>query len=560
MRALAKAATGSLVALCVALALTVVAVAVLGILATRSATGLGDKIAGDQLTTPIVTGQLARNIDAAYAAGQAAVLATQPAQRSRLLGSLYTSLLPAIDAELFSLQQLHADDPPDEQASFELFIRQWTGVRDLLSSLDLKAQPATTLAAQLTAAYQPASGHLDRLFLRELSDGQAHQTVASASTARATGLLIGAAVLGLVIGAAFLLYGIRRIRRNLEPSQDQAEFADTLQIANDEDEAHRLLQCHLERTLPATSAVVLNRNNSADRLEAVTPLPDGSPLAGTLRGAEPRSCLAVRSGRTHTENGGRRALLSCSVCSSVPGASSCVPLTVGGEVIGSVLLNRATPYAEAEEQRIRDSVSQAAPVLANLRNLAVAEIRAATDGLTGLPNKRAVTDALKRTFAQATTTKEPMALLLIDLDHFKQINDQRGHGVGDQVLANVGATLRASLRSGDFAGRNGGEEFAILLPDTEISSGLEIAERIRAAIAEISLPGSDVTVTASIGVAGFPDHGSTLERLERLADAALYVAKRQGRNRVELADLAAVPDHPAPSANGSALVPAAPAP
>jgi diguanylate cyclase (GGDEF)-like protein len=137
--------------------------------------------------------------------------------------------------------------------------------------------------------------------------------------------------------------------------------------------------------------------------------------------------------------------------------------------------------------------------------------------------------------------------------------------VGDQVLANVGATLRASLRSGDFAGRNGGEEFAVLLPDTEISSALEIAERIRAAIAEISLPGSDVTVSASIGLAGFPDHASTLERLERLADAALYVAKRQGRNRVELADLAAVPDQAVPeqagpSANGSALVPAVPAP
>src|SRR5260370_39252690 len=290
MRALARAATGSLVTLCVALALAVVAVAVLGILATRSATSLGNTIASDQLTTPIVTGQLARNIDAAYAAGQAAVLATQPAQRSRLLGSLYTSLLPAIDAELFSLQQLHADDPPDEQASCELFLGQWTGVRDLLSSIDLKAQPATTLAVQLTAAYQSVSGHLDRLLLRERSDGQAHQKVTSASTARTTGLLIGAAVLGLVIGAAFLLYGIRRIRRNLEPSQDQAEFADTLQIANDEDEAQLLLQRHLERTLAATTAIVLNRNNSADRREAVPPLPDRSPLARTLRGPEPRSC------------------------------------------------------------------------------------------------------------------------------------------------------------------------------------------------------------------------------------------------------------------------------
>ena len=205
-------------------------------------------------------------------------------------------------------------------------------------------------------------------------------------------------------------------------------------------------------------------------------------------------------------------------------------------MIGSVLLNHAVPYAEAEQQRIRDSVSQAAPVLANLRNLAVAEIRAATDGLTGLPNKRAVTDAMKRLFAQASTTASPLGLLLIDLDHFKQINDEWGHPVGDQVLANVGAVLRSVLRARDFAGRNGGEEFAVLLPDTGIPAALEIAERIRAAIAEISLPGADVSVTASLGVVGFPDHATTLERLERLADAALYIAKRGGRNRAELAD------------------------
>ena len=116
-----------------------------------------------------------------------------------------------------------------------------------------------------------------------------------------------------MIGVLVLWHGFRRIRRNLEPGQDQAEFADTLQLANDEDEAHRLLQRHLERTLPATAAVVLNRNNSADRLEAVTPLPPGSPLAATLRGAQQRSCLAVRSGRTYSENSGRAALLSCPV-------------------------------------------------------------------------------------------------------------------------------------------------------------------------------------------------------------------------------------------------------
>jgi diguanylate cyclase (GGDEF)-like protein len=486
-------------------------------------------------------------MDTAYATGDEAFLASGPAERARLLGLLYNSILPATDTQLSHLEQLHAGDPPAEHADIEQFVRQWITVRNLLSPTNVTGHPDAALASRLAAAYQPVAAYLDRLFLKEQLAGHGDQVQASADAARTTGLVTAAAAAGILIGVLLLLSGIRRIHRNLEPGQNQAEFADTLQIANDEDEAHQLLQHHLERTLAATTAAVFNRNNSADRLEAVTPLPDGSPLARTLRGAEPRSCLAVRSGRTHRENEGRPALLSCPVCASCPGASSCVPLTVGGEVIGSVLLNRATPYGEAEEQRIHESVAQAAPVLANLRNLAVAEIRAATDGLTGLPNKRAATDALKRMFAQASTTGSPLALLLLDLDHFKQINDQRGHPVGDQVLANVGAVLRSVLRTRDFAGRNGGEEFAVLLPDTEIPAAIEIAERVRAAIAEISVPGTDVSVTASIGVGGFPDHASTMDRLERLADAALYLAKRHGRNRVELAEPAIVDATAGPS-------------
>ena len=536
MRTLARAAIRSLGALTVGLTIVVVAVAAIGIIGTRASTRLGNSIASDQLTTPLATVQLARDMDRAYATGEEAFLTAEPGQQAQLLGLLYTSLLPAIDTELSYLQQLHAHDSPAERAGIEHLGGQWARVRNLLGPENAIAHPATALASQLTAAYQPVSAHLDNLFLKEQQDGHSNQVSAAANAARTTIFVIGAAALGIMIGVLLLLSGIRRIRRNLEPGQYQKEFADTLQIANDEDEAHLLLQHHLERTLAATRAVVLNRNNSADRLEAVTPLPRGSPLAETLRGAKPRSCLAVRSGQTHRENEKRSALLSCAVCAPCPGTSSCVPLTVGGEVIGSVLLSRAAPYTEAEEQRIHESVGQAAPVLANLRNLAVAEIRAATDSLTGLPNKRAVTDALKRMFAQAATTDSPLALLLLDLDHFKQINDQRGHAVGDQVLANVGAVLRGVLRTRDFAGRNGGEEFAVLLPDTDIPAALDIAERVRAAIAEISLPGSDVSVTVSIGAGGFPDHASTLDRLERLADAALYLAKRHGRNRVELAE------------------------
>jgi diguanylate cyclase (GGDEF)-like protein len=536
VRTLARAAVTSLKVQSAALALVVAAVTVLGVLGTSSSARRGNEIASDELTTSTATGQLARDINAAYATGEQALLVRSAAQRSRLLDSVYRTLLPAADTELAALERLHASDPPAERAGFQQFVRQWTAVRDLLSPTDVTAHPDPALAARLAGAYYPVSAHLDRLLVAEQGAGRRDQAAASANTARITGYIIGAAVLGLGICLFLLIRGVRRIRRDLEPGEERAEFIDTLQVASGEDEAHRLLRHHLERVLPATDAVVLNRNNSADRLEAVTALPDGSPLARTLRGAEPRSCLAVRTGRTHRENERRAPLLSCPVCASCPGASACVPLTVGGEVIGSVLLNRPAPYHEDEEDAIYEAVRQAAPVLANLRNLAVAELRAATDGLTGLPNKRAVTNALKRMFAQALTTGSPLVLLLLDLDHFKQINDQRGHPVGDDVLASVGAVLRSVLRTTDFAGRDGGEEFAILLPETEVPTALEIAERVRAAIAEISLPGSDVSVTASIGISSFPDHASTLERLQRLADAALYVAKRHGRNRIEVAE------------------------
>jgi diguanylate cyclase (GGDEF)-like protein len=553
VRNLARVATSSLAALCVGLSLVVIAVAVIGILGVRWSTILGKQIASNELPTSTATGELARNMDTAYVTGQEAFLTANPGMRSHLLGSLYTTLLPAIDTDMTNLVRLDATEPPAVRADIQQLVRQWAAVRDELSPTSVGTHPTATLASGLSADYRPVGQHLDRLFMVEQAHGQSDQLNQSANAERMIWILIGVAVAGL-LGGGFLLYrGIRRIRQALQPGLDQGEFAATLQIASDEDEAHELLQRYLERILALkTTVVVLNSNNSSDRLEAAVPLPAGSPLARSLRGAEPRSCLAVRSGRTHREGSSRLALLSCPVCAPCPGASSCVPLVVGGKVIGSVLLNRPTPYDEADEHRIHESVSQAAPVLANLRNLAIAEIRAATDGLTGLPNKRAVTDTLKRMFAQAATEKSPLALLMLDLDHFKQVNDQRGHAVGDQVLANAGAVMRGATRSSDFAGRNGGEEFAILLPDTDIPVALRIAERVRAAIAEMSLPGTDVAVTVSVGVAGYPEHASTPDRLERMADAALYLAKRQGRNRVELAEPSVVgafdPTNPGPAA------------
>jgi diguanylate cyclase (GGDEF)-like protein len=151
------------------------------------------------------------------------------------------------------------------------------------------------------------------------------------------------------------------------------------------------------------------------------------------------------------------------------------------------------------------------------------------DGLTGLLNHRAFHEHLASTLANVARQGLPAALLVIDLDHFKAINDEHGHLVGDAVLRAVAQTLVASGRAGDVVARIGGEEFAMLLPGAGPQDAGTVAERIRSAVEQITEP---VPVTASIGVSAAPagdvDGRDLLER----ADGALYAAKRQGRNQV----------------------------
>jgi diguanylate cyclase (GGDEF)-like protein len=316
----------------------------------------------------------------------------------------------------------------------------------------------------------------------------------------------------------------------------QTEFTDALQVADGEEEAHLVLRAHLERSIGDSTVVVLNRNNSADRLEARTPVAAGGAFDEGLAGAGPRDCLAVRLARPQRSDPSRPVpLMPCRVCGKIPGAVACNPLLVGGEVIGSVLVTRPAPLTASDDHRLQDTVIQAAPVLANLRNLAIAELRAATDGLTGLPNSRTVRDTVKRMAAQAGRTSEPLAAALLDLDHFKQVNDTYGHGRGDDVLAAVGAVLREQLRASDFVGRMGGEEFVMLLPATSRAGAVEASEKIRAAVAELVVPGIDRQITVSIGIALIPDHAGDADGVLREADRALYAAKEAGRNRVEVA-------------------------
>ncbi len=162
---------------------------------------------------------------------------------------------------------------------------------------------------------------------------------------------------------------------------------------------------------------------------------------------------------------------------------------------------------------------------------------AITDGLTGLFNHRFFQDALGSEVKRASRTGQPVGLLMIDVDFFKRFNDSLGHVAGDVLLRELGRLIRDQVRSTDTVARYGGEEFAVVLPDTRKAGALEVAEKIRTAVARAPFDGGRA-VTISIGVAAFPDDGDGAQAVLVAADRALYQAKGGGRNRVVAASVA----------------------
>ncbi len=212
-------------------------------------------------------------------------------------------------------------------------------------------------------------------------------------------------------------------------------------------------------------------------------------------------------------------------------------LRAGRENLGTLVLS-GDHFNEEELEMVALLCGHAAVALDNARLHRIVERQALVDGLTGLANRRRSESALDEEIVRASRLGGELTLAILDIDHFKDVNDRYGHAAGDSVLKELALVLNHSLREIDTAGRWGGEEFALILPGTDTAGGARLCERIRLTLADRRIPiedGTTVTVTASFGVAGFVRTGSR-ERLLAAADEALYRAKRGGRNRVELAD------------------------
>ena len=156
------------------------------------------------------------------------------------------------------------------------------------------------------------------------------------------------------------------------------------------------------------------------------------------------------------------------------------------------------------------------------------------DSLTGLYNRRYLDETLEREVSRARREGIPLSLVMLDIDHFKRVNDTYGHQVGDQALKMLASILLANIRAEDVACRYGGEEFLILLPNMPLGAAIQRAEVWRSAVEELSVTMGDFNITFAItlGVAAYPEHGKTPDDLTRCADQALYRAKHEGRNQV----------------------------
>ncbi|KQW85924.1 hypothetical protein ASC89_02330 [Devosia sp. Root413D1] len=315
------------------------------------------------------------------------------------------------------------------------------------------------------------------------------------------------------------------------------EMADVLQSASDHADANAVLKATAMELVPGFSGALYVFNNSRDRLVLSTTWArsENDALPETIN---PTACWAVKRGKPHL-NRADSAKLCCS--HHVGNETSLeIPMIARGEIVGLLQLFASGVSAEQRLEHITALGSALADGMSlALANMALREKlrnQALRDPLTGLYNRRYMEDCLQRFVRLAERENREISLIMVDLDHFKRLNDEHGHSFGDQVLRDAALTLTGSLRETDIVCRFGGEELVVILPDCPLERAADKAELLRLRIEELSnTHGTDIS--ASFGVASVPHTSQSVTDLLQAADQALYKAKQSGRNQVAKAPL-----------------------
>lgn len=333
-----------------------------------------------------------------------------------------------------------------------------------------------------------------------------------------------------------LANGMKELQEKNEQITLLVEMSDIMLACSSQQELSDVLSKYSQRLLRFSSGYLFIMHPSKNYLEKTTSWGDPQPHELTFT---PEQCWAIRLGRIHYA-GSSRIELMCShtMFAEQPELSLlCVPLMAQNDIYGLLYLEVGLKFDENQQLLITAFAELTALALANVRlreNLRYQSIR---DPLTGLYNRRYLEDFLFKQLHQAERTKASFAILMLDLDHFKKINDTFGHDAGDLVLKELGQILNSDIRLGDIAARYGGEEFVLLLYDIDAQAAKMKAENLRSAISNLQVKyGAQPVgqITASIGISVYPDDAKSPAEVIEAADKALYQAKNKGRNKVIL--------------------------
>ncbi|HIE9973127.1 TPA: diguanylate cyclase [Legionella pneumophila] len=333
-----------------------------------------------------------------------------------------------------------------------------------------------------------------------------------------------------------LANGMKELHKKNEQITLLVEMSDIMLACGSQEELSDVMAKYSQRLLQFSSGYLFIMHPSKNYLEKAASWGNPQPHDLTFT---PEQCWAIRLGRIHYA-GSSRIELMCShtMFAEQPELSLlCVPLMAQNDIYGLLYLEVGLEFDENQQLLITAFAELTALALANVRlreNLRYQSIR---DPLTGLYNRRYLEDFLFKQLHQAERTKASFAILMLDLDHFKKINDTFGHDAGDLVLKELGQILNSDIRLGDIAARYGGEEFVLLLYDIDAQAAKMKAENLRSAISNLQVKyGAQPVgqITASIGISVYPDDAKSPAEVIEAADKALYQAKNKGRNKVIL--------------------------
>jgi diguanylate cyclase (GGDEF)-like protein/PAS domain S-box-containing protein len=271
---------------------------------------------------------------------------------------------------------------------------------------------------------------------------------------------------------------------------------------------------------------------------------------------EATECWALRTGHPHLVAAGDLTA-PCAHAAGVKHTYLCIPILAQGETLGILHLQATDDVPQMNASELSFKTTFAAQVglsIANIRLREALRTQSVRDALTGLYNRRYLEETLEREMRRAARAEQSLGILMIDLDHFKNFNDTYGHDAGDAVLRETGASLTKGIRAEDFVCRFGGEEFVVILPTADPETSRTRAERLRTKMRELTImyQGKSLgMVTISVGVAAFPAHGTSPKELMAAADAALYEAKRGGRDKVVVASAPVMDEAAMPGAGKS---------